>query len=878
MSSKIKGNSYIIFTLVFIITLVIVIFIVHNHTNSIISEMTNDRTMIAKQGLISHLNELEARALQRAELIANADIVIEAAESGDRGILKGVLSDYLAGVDFVSYCDPEGIMKFRSSDDSHGYDISGQQDIAHVIRTGESSSSISILPDGKIAACASVPLYSGGKMLGIVNSIFDLTKPEHLDIFKERTGYEATIFDGPLRVSTTLFENNIRLTGTFADETIANKVLVNGESYIDIVSLFGGTYGAHYSPLISNGHTIGMLFTGINIDTIYEGQRTMNILIITASVLGIIVAVLFWIASTLLSRKYKETFDELSEKTHTLDILQKLHEADEYSQLLLDATPLSCTLWNSDYEIVNCNREALILFEMNNLEELNRHFLDLSPVFQPCGEKSKEHLDMWLKAAFTLGYCRTEWLHQFRNGEDLPCEVTLVRVKYKNEDLIAAYTRDMRELNAYIAEVSEAREAAENANRTKSLVMANMSREIRGPMNNILGFSELALDGKVSQETNDHLVRISENAKWLLQVIDDILDISRVEAGRVSFDHTDGKPDERGDPSAGGAAAHTELKRPHLNGEVLVCEDNEMNQIVICENLRRVGLSLVLVENGKDAVDIVTARERSGEKPFDLIFMDIHMPLMDGLEAAIKINELKTGTPIVAITANVMADEIESYKAAGMPDCISKPFTSQTLWKCLLRYFNPVDGSETDDESQASDEARMVVQLRLHFVNHNKSTYDDINNAIENNDYILAHRLAHSLKSNAGQIGEKKLQEIAAAIEEVLKGGREIPAQSLMKLLEDELVSVLDGLAPLLAEKSGKQKLKSLNEQNIQELLSKLEFMLNNKNPECINLLNDIQAVPGADDLAWHVEDFEFRKALSALQELRERMDSGNVE
>jgi CheY-like chemotaxis protein len=63
---------------------------------------------------------------------------------------------------------------------------------------------------------------------------------------------------------------------------------------------------------------------------------------------------------------------------------------------------------------------------------------------------------------------------------------------------------------------------------------------------------------------------------------------------------------------------------------------------------------------------------------------------MDGMETAIEINKLNIGLPIVAMTANVMSDEFDVYRASGMNDFIGKPFTSQELWHCLLRYFKPL--------------------------------------------------------------------------------------------------------------------------------------------------------------------------------------------
>jgi len=135
-------------------------------------------------------------------------------------------------------------------------------------------------------------------------------------------------------------------------------------------------------------------------------------------------------------------------------------------------------------------------------------------------------------------------------------------------------------------------------------------------------------------------------------------------------------------------------------------------------------------------------------------------------------------------------------------------------------------------------------------------------------DITLAHRLAHTLKSNAGQIGKPALQNIAAEIEASLKDGI-IPAASQMNSLETELTAVLDELAPLLDESAAQINTGSPNSEQTRALFEKLESMLENINPECVNLLDEIRAVPGAEKLAQQIEDYDFESAAKTLAEFK---------
>ncbi|MDR0490104.1 MAG: response regulator, partial [Oscillospiraceae bacterium] len=310
------------------------------------------------------------------------------------------------------------------------------------------------------------------------------------------------------------------------------------------------------------------------------------------------------------------------------------------------------------------------------------------------------------------------------------------------------------------------------------------------------------------------------------------------------------------------------IEKPAFDGLILICEDNHMNQQVICEHLARVGLRTMIAENGRIGVEMVQERIRKGQPPFDMIFMDIFMPVMDGVEAASKITMLNTGTPVVAMTANMMTGELDNYKKSGMYDCVGKPFTTQELWRCLLKYLTPVSISAVDEASQTRHDDELQKKLRVKFVKDNQSKYAEITAAIAAEDITLAHRLVHTLKGNAGQIGKTALQHAANQIEVLLKDGV-IPPTEQMSLLEMEFNRIFEELKPLLYEPSTQTETENLDAQQIRSLLDELKAMLENINPECVNMLDKIRAIPGAEELARQIEDYDFESASRTLVELK---------
>ena len=122
-----------------------------------------------------------------------------------------------------------------------------------------------------------------------------------------------------------------------------------------------------------------------------------------------------------------------------------------------------------------------------------------------------------------------------------------------------------------------------------------------------------------------------------------------------------------------------------FNGKVLVAEDNINNQKLIEVLLKKLGIEPIIVSNGLEAL------ESYKENKYDLILMDINMPIMDGLKATQEIGLLKNSyydIPIVALTANSIAGDKEKYLAQGMDDYLSKPIEFDKLTAILDKYLN----------------------------------------------------------------------------------------------------------------------------------------------------------------------------------------------
>ncbi|MGI9211722.1 MAG: ATP-binding protein, partial [Methylococcaceae bacterium] len=279
------------------------------------------------------------------------------------------------------------------------------------------------------------------------------------------------------------------------------------------------------------------------------------------------------------------------------------------------------------------------------------------------------------------------------------------------------------------------------------------------------------------------------------------------------------------------------LSTPRLDGyRVLLVEDNPINQLVAKSLLQNQGASVTVVNNGRLAVDLLAVE---GEYQFDVVLMDIQMPVMDGHTATMVIRQqlLLTEIPIIATTAHALQEEQQRCYASGMNEHLTKPINATQMVRTITRLVrahrnriagdisrSPTPKHTTVDAAPASltalsllakvgaaegdsewldartamagldDDEELYRQMLELFMFENATDVTRIRELLEQNFYTDAQRIAHTLKGLAATLGLIALYRVAVSVDAAFKSGEYHGLSDLLNHLEDELTRAITGL------------------------------------------------------------------------------------
>jgi len=214
---------------------------------------------------------------------------------------------------------------------------------------------------------------------------------------------------------------------------------------------------------------------------------------------------------------------------------KNLEESQTKFKTLFESSSDAIFLMKDDI-FIDCNRAAINMFKTQEEELIGESPLKFSPIYQPDGQKSEDIIKQKINEALEGATNFFEFTHINGQGKYFNAEVSLNKVVLKENNFMQAIIRDITERKKSEKELKEAKEKAEESDRLKTAFLASMSHEIRTPMNHILGGLDLLLDPEITREEKEEFQTIIKNSSsQLLKLIDDIIDVSQLDAGQLEI-------------------------------------------------------------------------------------------------------------------------------------------------------------------------------------------------------------------------------------------------------------------------------------------------------------------------------------------------------
>jgi len=332
--------------------------------------------------------------------------------------------------------------------------------------------------------------------------------------------------------------------------------------------------------------------------------------------------------------------------------------------------------------------------------------------------------------------------------------------------------------------------------------------------------------------------------------------------------------------------------------KILLAEDTDSSAILVKTRLERQGHIITRVCNGREAVDTLK------KELFDIILMDVHMPEMGGLEATELIRSTKNvtaqQTPIIALTASVMGDEIKRFIAAGMDSVVAKPIEFKKLnsimnklvpknqgvkkseknipiTTCYKSEIPEIKGVDYEAGIARWQDQEIYTTSLIEFANQYKKFFNSFSFWIDTDEIERAYLATHSLKGVAGNLSINKVADIAANINLALKKKDIETAREQSVFLEDELHSTISSILELETTHKTDISLKKNDPEKISLLIKKIMDVFDQFTPHDLKpLMEELETYIHIDQLRPIIknsEDLDFDSAKNQLMKLVESLN-----
>ncbi|MEG3639192.1 hybrid sensor histidine kinase/response regulator [Magnetococcus sp. PR-3] len=322
---------------------------------------------------------------------------------------------------------------------------------------------------------------------------------------------------------------------------------------------------------------------------------------------------------------------------------------------------------------------------------------------------------------------------------------------------------------------------------------------------------------------------------------------------------------------------------PLPSAHILLVEDNPINQQVAVELLEQAELNVTVASHGQAALDLLA------QSHFDLVLMDIQMPVMDGYQTTRHIRALEhlSNLPIIAMTAHAMAGDQERCLAEGMNDHIPKPVEPQRLYQTIGRWLqhppspamegsaSPLENStdlfpginHTAGLSRIRGNHALYHKLLVEFYTDHQGDMIKLQKYNQQGDQASLRKLAHALKGTAANLGAETLSRAAAMVEQK-------PEASTLARLAEAHTCVMQGLKGITTERFDPTLAEPFTSTQLQSAITKLMRLIREASPKAMDQLPPLLQMVGTphqesmEQLCEQVDAYDFEQARQTLNQL----------